>query len=86
MLGVSARCQVYNSYLNQNCRIAGLTPDINHLVPIVYGYLTHRLEFFNNRLNELPPELEKENAETMQNGVRPPTSNLKNITDFLLPK
>ncbi|MFI5342780.1 MAG: hypothetical protein ACHQUC_01020 [Chlamydiales bacterium] len=39
---------------------------INHLVPIVYGYLSHRLEFFNSRLKELPRELEREISEAVQ--------------------
>ena len=33
---------------------------INHLVPMIYGYLSHYLEFFDVRLKEIPLELNKE--------------------------
>lgn len=38
---------------------------INHLVPIVYGYLSHWGVFFEGWTNQLPSELEKERVETV---------------------
>lgn len=38
---------------------------INHLIPIVYGYLSHREMFFKERLKKLPTDLEEECKSTM---------------------
>jgi hypothetical protein len=38
---------------------------INHIVPIIYGYLSHWEAFFEGRRKQLPSELENERIEAM---------------------